>query len=143
MATIERNTLKNGGFSYRFKVSLGYDDSGKQIVKTKTWRAEKGMTERKADKEAERQAFLFEEACKANKTPDKRYKFKTVADEWLGLMSNSDDMRASTYERMKQCKERTYHAIGNKFIDEVKYRDIHSWIIQGRGESAHGQGFII
>lgn len=73
MATIERNTLKKGGFSYRFKVSLGYDDSGKQIVKTKTWRADKGMTGRKADKEAERQAFLFEEECKAQKAPDRRY----------------------------------------------------------------------
>jgi len=129
MATIERNTLKKGGFSYRFKVSLGYDDSGKQIVKTKTWRADKGMTGRKADKEAERQAFLFEEECKAKKAPDRRYKFKAVADEWLGLMANSDDMRASTYERMKQCTERTYQAIGNKYIDEVKYRDIQSFIL--------------
>lgn len=129
MATIERNTLKNGGFSYRFKVSLGYGDSGKQIVKTKTWRADKGMTERKADKEAERQAFLFEESCKADKVPDRRVRFKTVADEWLGLMDNSDDMRVSTYERMKQCTERTYRAIGNKFVDEVKYRDIQSFVL--------------
>lgn len=129
MATIERNILKNGRFSYRFKVSLGYDDSGKQIVKTKTWRADKGMTQRKADKEAERQAFLFEEACKANKEPDKRVRFSQIADEWLGLMSDSDEMRTSTYERMKSCKERTYHAIGNKYIDELSYRDIQGFIL--------------
>ena len=149
MATIERNKLKNGGFSYRFKVSLGYDNSGKQIVKTKTWRADKGMTERRADREAERQAFLFEEACKANNEPMKRVKFSTVADEWLGLMAIADEMRTSTYERMKSCKERTYQAIGNKYVDELSYRDIQGFILglsksgvnqrTGKGLSAKSQ----
>jgi len=50
--------------SYLFRVSCGYDTNGKQIVKSMTWKPNKDMTAKQADKEAARQAAIFEDQCK-------------------------------------------------------------------------------
>ena len=52
------NITKRGN-SYRIKVFGGYDRNGHQIVKTMTWKPEKNMTARQAEKEVYRQAVLF------------------------------------------------------------------------------------
>ena len=61
MANIQKRVNKQGQVSYRIKVFNGYSFDGKQIVKTMTWKPEIGMTERQAEKEVQRQAFIFEE----------------------------------------------------------------------------------
>lgn len=59
MANITCREGKNG-VSYRIKVSCGYDTSGHQIVKSKTWKPSPGMTQRQIDKELNRVAVEFE-----------------------------------------------------------------------------------
>ena len=58
MAAIQRR-----GNSFRIKVSCGYDTHGKQVIQSMTWKPDEGMTEKQIEKEVQRQAVLFEEAC--------------------------------------------------------------------------------
>ena len=62
MATV--NKLPSG--AYRFTVSLGYDVAGRQIRRSTTWQPEKDKhyTPRQLEKELNRRAALFEEACR-------------------------------------------------------------------------------
>ena len=47
--------------SYFIAVSCGYDQNGRQIRRTMTYKPEANMTERQIQKEVQRQAVLFEE----------------------------------------------------------------------------------
>ena len=58
MATITKRNK-----SYRIKVSCGYDCNGKQVIQSMTWTPKEGMSEKQIQKELNRQAVLFEEAC--------------------------------------------------------------------------------
>ena len=49
--------------SYLIRVSEGYHSDGTQIKRSMTYTPEKGITARQAEKEAQRQAVLFEENC--------------------------------------------------------------------------------
>lgn len=129
MANIQKRVNKQGQVSYRIKVFNGYSFDGKQIVKTMTWKPEIGMTERQAEKEVQRQAFIFEEKCKNNLIPEKSVKFKDLAEEWLNLIFVTKEQKISSIERLKSCKERTYKAIGNITVDKLSYRQIQQFIL--------------
>lgn len=129
MANIQKRVNKQGQVSYRIKVFNGYSFDGKQLVKTMTWKPETGMTERQAEKEVQRQAFIFEEKCKNNLIPEKSVKFKDLAEEWLNLISVTKEQKISSIERLKSCKERTYKAIGNITVDKLSYRQIQQFIL--------------
>ena len=64
MATIEK---RNG--AYRITVSCGVDVTGKQIRRRMTWKPDSGMTAKQIEKELQRQAVLFEEACQNGTAP--------------------------------------------------------------------------
>ena len=56
---------KDGTFSYTFRVYRGYTTEGERLKPyVHTWKSPVNLTERHADKEAERQALRFEEQCK-------------------------------------------------------------------------------
>lgn len=129
MATIQKRDKKTGGSSYLIRVSLGYDNQKKQIIKSTTYNADEGMTEKQAIKEAHRQAVLFEDKCKAENLSNRRVKFQVLADEWLQLIEQSQEMKPSTIVRLKGLKERTYNAIGNVYVDKLTYRQIQSFIL--------------
>lgn len=129
MATISKKFNRKGEVSYRIKVSNGYTYDGKQIIKSMTWKPAENMTKKQIEKELNRQAILFEESVKSGDTPDRRIKFKDLADEWLDLISNTKEMKVSTIERLKTCKDRTYKAIGNVYVDDVTYRHIQHFIV--------------
>lgn len=129
MATIQKRISKKGEVSYRIKVSCGYTLDNKQIIKSMTYKPDKGMTERQAIKEANRQAVLFEEKCKNDTVCVRCVKFRDLADEWLDLVSITKDQKISSIERLKSCKDRTYKAIGNIEIDKITYRMIQPFIV--------------
>ncbi|MCM1328745.1 MAG: site-specific integrase, partial [Ruminococcus sp.] len=56
--------IQKRGNSYRIKVSCGYDAHGKQVIQSMTWRPDEGMSEKQIEKEVQRQAVLFEQACR-------------------------------------------------------------------------------
>ncbi len=129
MANITKRINKSGKLSFLIKVSLGYDVDNKQIIKSMTWKPETNMTVRQAEKEANRQAILFEDKCKSSDLTNKRVKFQHLANEWLELVETTQEMKPSTIVRLKTLKERTYKAIGHIYVDKLTYRQIQSFIV--------------
>lgn len=129
MATIQKRVRKSGELSFLIRVSLGYDNQNKQIIKSKTYTPNKELTERQAIKEAKKQAILFEDECKAYKLNNRRVKFHVLADEWLQLIEQTKEMKPTTITRLKGLRERTYNAIGNTYIDKLTYRQIQNFIL--------------
>ena len=128
MANITKRTNKKGETSYRIRVFNGYCPDGTQCVRAMTWKPETGMTKRQVEKELQRQIVLFESQVEENASPQKRVKFSSLADEWLESAELSKSLNISTIERMKGCKERTYNAIGNYYVDAIDYRTVKSFI---------------
>lgn len=85
MATIQKRS--NG---YFISVSCGYDNTGKQIRRTMTYRPEEGMTAKQIEKEVKRQAVLFEEQChKGTVAVDNRLKFADYIPMYLENAKNT------------------------------------------------------
>ena len=112
--------------SYRIKVSCGYDINGKQIVQTKTWKPDEGMTEKQIEKEVQRQAVLFEEACKIGQITA-NIKFETFAEQWFEEYAQLN-LRGTSYERMRRITHRVYPVIGHMRIDKITGRHIQQLI---------------
>lgn len=129
MANITKRVSKKGVVSYRIKVSLGYDENGKQVTKSCTWTPEPGMTERQIKKELDRQALIFEEDAIRNPKNSRRVKFRELSEEWLTLMETTGEMKRSTLERMKDLQERTYKFLGNTYVDDISYRQVQQFIV--------------
>lgn len=129
MATIQKRKSKSGELSFLIRISLGYDNQNKQIVKSMTYRPDKEMTERQAVKEANRQAVLFEDRCQSYSLSNRRVKFSDIAQEWLRLIEETQEMKPATIVRLKSLQERTYNSIGNIYIDKLTYRQIQNFIL--------------
>ena len=88
MANLQARRDKEGKLiSYSIRVFRGRDPStGKQLTPySATWRVPEGWGEKRARKEAERQAVLFEKRCKEGQVADSRQTFAAYADTcWPG-----------------------------------------------------------
>ena len=73
-------TITKRGNSYRITVSCGYDLNGKQLRRTMTWVPPDGMTAKQIQKEANRQAVLFEEKCLTGQVLDGSIRFADFAE---------------------------------------------------------------
>lgn len=126
MAKIEKRENKKGTV-YRIRV---FDKRLRGGETSKTYKPEKEMTVRQAEKEANRQAVLFEETVKQllDEQYDYRVKFKDIANEWLQRAEIKHTIKISTIERMKILKNRTYEAIGEKYINDINDADIQVFI---------------
>ena len=134
MASIEKRHTKKGD-TYRFKVSLGYDSTGKQrFVRSDTIKFDSGMTQKQIEKELKRQSVLFEEQVKNENTNNNgdvienaHITFEQLADEWLELCKGSD-MKPATLERLNGFRDRTYKAIGKTEVKKITKKQIQSFI---------------
>ena len=127
-------TITQRGNGYRIKVSLGYDKDYKQIIKSMTWHPDAGMTKRQIEKELNRQATLFEERCKAQANgkeqdePTRRATFMELGEEWLDKVERTHEIKISSIERMKSCRELVYQAIGKMYVDKLRLRDLQDFV---------------
>lgn len=121
MATIQ----KRGG-SYSIRVSCGYDTQGKQVVQSKTWTPEAGMTERQIQKELERQKVLFEEECKKG-FQSKAVKFETLCEEWFEEYAKNN-LRHTTYSYLYHQRLRINKALGHLRMDKITTRQIQAFV---------------
>lgn len=144
--TIQKRVSKKGVVSYLIRVSLGYK-CGQQIVKSMTYKPDEGMTQKQINKELNRQAVLFEEKAKQDYEKQLKHEaeqqeqaenetayaikhktFKELADEWLALQEDSKNLKPSSLLRMKDCKERTYSAIGDILVSKLTYKKVQAFI---------------
>jgi len=146
--TIQKRVSKTGAASYLIRVSLGYEESGqRRVVRSMTWKPEKGMTQKQIEREVNRQAVLFEERAKqeyaeqlkieaerqlseenAIEYAKQHTNFQALADEWLELQEVSREYKPSTLTKLKGCKERTYNAIGDVLVSKLNFRTIQAFI---------------
>lgn len=105
MASIKEEGTRGKRLSYKFRVCLGRDESGRQISKAMRWNPPEDMTPAKARKEAQRVAAVWEaeqkeafERQKARQEGRKtNYTFGQFVDEvWIPLCVRDGSHRPST-----------------------------------------------
>lgn len=114
MATVTRR-----GKSFSIRVSCGYDIAGKQIIKSMTWKPAPDMNDAQAEKEAQRQAVLFEEKCRTGQVLQGTVRFADFAEIWLRDYAEKQ-LRATTYDRYKSMLPRINAAIGHIRLDRLQ-----------------------
>ena len=119
-------TIRKRGDSYQIRVSVGYDIKGNHKEQAMTWKPPDGLTEKQIKKELNRQAVMFEEACMRGFTA-KAVKFEELCEEWFEEYARLN-LRSTTYQRLKQLKQRTYTAIGHLRIDKITPRQLQAFI---------------
>lgn len=113
-------TIKKRGNSYLFRCYDGYDQNGKQIERTMTWKIPAGMSEKKAEKEARHEAALFEERVRTGQVSDqKTMKFAAYAEKWFADYA-ATQLRPRTIDGYKRLMQRVYPSIGHLYIDKIR-----------------------
>lgn len=112
-------TIKRRGNSYLIRCYDGYDQNGKQIERTMTWKIPAGMSDKKAEKEAQHEAALFEERVRTGQTAEQKIKFADFADKWFTDYAEVQ-LRPKTVARYKGLMERIKPAIGHIYLDRLR-----------------------
>lgn len=112
-------TIQKRGKSYRIRAYAGYDIEGKQIERTTTWSPPDGMTDRQAEKEAMRQAVLFEEKIKNGEACNGRIRFADFAEQWLAAYARPQ-LRLRTVARYEELLVRINAAIGHLPLEKIR-----------------------
>lgn len=110
-------TINKRGNKYRIRVYMGYDVNGKQIERTKTWTAPSDWSEKRAEKEAQRQALLFEEEIR-NGALQSSMKFSVFADYWLKMYAESNLRQKTIFDYRKLLKQINL-AIGHIPLEKI------------------------
>ena len=120
------NVTKRGE-SYLIRVSDGLAVDGRQIIHSRTWRPDPGMTQKQIEKELTRQTVLFEEACRQNRVGDGNIKFQKFAEQWYKeyVVPN---LRERTRARYEQLQTRTFQAIGHLRLDRITARHVQAFV---------------
>ncbi|NDO18447.1 tyrosine-type recombinase/integrase [Lachnospiraceae bacterium MD329] len=105
-------TVRKRGNTYQIRVSCGYDVLGKHIEKTMTWKPKQGMTQKKIDKELNRQAVMFEEKCMTGQFLDGNITFAEFTERWFRDYAEKQ-LRSRTVTRYKELMQRITPAIGH------------------------------
>jgi len=114
MATVQKRNN-----SYLISASCGYDNNGKQIRKTMTWKPSPGMTPKQIEKELERQAVLFEEQVRTGHYLSGNVKFADFVETWFKDYA-ATQLRPRTIHGYKQLKGRTVEALGHLQLDRIQ-----------------------
>ena len=119
-------TIAKRGESYRIKVSCGYDNSGKQVIQSMTWKPEPNMTAKQIEKELNRQAVLFEEACLKGQVVSS-VKFEAFAEQWFDEYARRN-LKNTSLDRMMRLRDKVYAAIGHLRLDKITARHIQKFV---------------
>lgn len=112
-------TIKKRGNSYQFRVYAGYDTDGKQIEKTKTWKPPSDWNERRAEKEAQRLAALFEEQVRTGSLGNGKMKFADFADYWMQKYA-APNLKPKTVTRYKGLLKRINQSLGYLPLNKIQ-----------------------
>ena len=126
MANIQPRTNKNGEIiSYSIRVHKGRNIvTGKQLKPyTMTWKIPSGMSAKAAEKEAQRQAVLFEKECKDGTILDSRQTFAQYAEYVLKTKVLAGILKPRTEYHYRELFIRVNDAIGHMKLKDI--RPIH------------------
>ena len=119
-------TIRKRGNAYQIRVSVGYDTKGNHKEQAMTWKPPEGLTERQIQKELNKAAVMFENAC-MHGFRSTAIKFEGLAEEWFEEYA-ALNLRASTFEEMRKLTKRVYPALGHLRIDKITARQIQAFL---------------
>lgn len=112
-------TVTKRGKSYQFRVYAGYDISGKQIVRSKTWTPPADWSEKRADKEANIQAAIFEDQVRNGLSGNGKIRFTDFAALWFDKYA-LPQLRPRTVARYQELLVRIDLAIGHLPLEKIR-----------------------
>lgn len=118
--------IRKRGNTYQIRVSCGYNSKGEQVVHTMSWKIPAGMTKKQAEREAHKQAVIFEDKCFKGYM-NTTMKFQYFAEQWFKEHAEIN-LRKTSYQRMRQVTKRVYPAIGQVRMDKISARQIQQFI---------------
>ena len=117
MPNITKRTNKNGDISYRIRVYVDEVGTGKQLVKSKTWKPPVNMRVTAAEKEAFKQAALFEEQVKHGLVAfDGATRFGGYIKNWI----ENEPLAYKTRERYSELYSRIDTALGRIKLEKLQ-----------------------
>lgn len=120
MANITPRKNKDGSTSFLIRVYVDENSSGKQKFKSMTWKHPAGMAEKKAQKELQKAASLFEEQVKKGLVAfDGNTTFAEYSTEWIKHASTSG-LATRTLENYKDLLRRINAGIGHIRLSKLE-----------------------
>ena len=119
-------TIRKRGNTYQIRVSCGYDTSGNQVERSMTWKPDPNMTEKQVQKELNRQAVMFEEAC-ANGQMTTVMKFQDFAEQWFKEYAEIK-LKTQTIRCYHFFEKRVFKEIGHMRMDKITTRTIQMFV---------------
>jgi len=122
---------KDGTISYTFRVYHGYTTDGERLKPyVQTWKSPANLTERQADKEAERQFLIYEEQCKTGLSGDAT---RITLSEFvpLYLEQKKPALSPTTYEYYcRAIQLKILPALGHHKIKDIKPVHVQAFVNQ-------------
>ncbi len=119
-------TIRKRGNSYQIRVSVGYDTKGAHLEQTMTWKPNDKMTPKQIEKELNRQAVMFEEACLKGQVTAP-VKFQDYAEEWFKQYAELK-LKALTIQNYHWLEKRVYQEFGHIRMDKITPRHVQKFI---------------
>lgn len=124
MANITKRHGKDGSLSYLIRVFLDENGEGRQHTKSKTWRPAPGMKEATADKQAEKQAVLFENQVKRGLLA---YDSRTTLGEYAKHWIENEPLAPKTRARYWDLYKRIDAALGHIKLEKLQARHLEAF----------------
>ena len=112
-------TITKRGDAFRIKVSLGYDENKKQIIKSTTFVPPKGTTLKKAQKLAEEYAFEFERHCKGYTQLNENMRFSELADWYFENYAPVELKEGTVYNYKSAYNNHIKPVLGNVRVKDI------------------------
>lgn len=128
--------IRKRGRAYQIRVSAGYDIAGHQIIETMTWTPPEDWNDKKAMKEAEHQAIMFEEQIRNGLSASGNMRFAEFAEKWMKDYAE-EQLRPRTVERYKELLEKINEEIGHLALSKIRPTHLLSFYSQLRETSAN------
>lgn len=138
MAQIVKRRSKSGALSYLIRVSDGYTLDGRQRRKSMTWNVPVGMSEKKADKEAQKQAITFEEQVTNGLRNDGGIRLKDFAEKWMTEYVEKQ-LKIKTAHGYRTLFPRIFDALGHIRLRDLRTGHLNTFYanLQEDGVNAH------
>ena len=125
MATVTKRTNKDGSTVYKIRAFIEEGPGGKQITKSTTWSPPPSMRPSAADKQADKEAVLFEGRCRSGVVSvDAKTKFEDYAARWM----ETAELAPKTHEQYVYLLKRINTAIGQKPLEKLQVDHIKRFI---------------
>jgi len=125
MATIKRLEGKRG-VSYKITVHCGYDSEYRKIRHYKTWKVPEGWSKKRAEKEAQKIALLFEQEIQDGFRLDDRQTFAEYANYVIALKERNG-IKHTTIRFYHYLMERITPAIGRLKLSEIHPQHLNAF----------------